>query len=71
MKKLLLTVESLTYALKSRKLLSAEGINATVVKIDSSDSGCTHALEIRYDELMSATRILGERGIYFRVKNAL
>lgn len=71
MKKLLLTVESITYAMKTRKLLGASGIRSEVVKVDSTDTGCTHAVEIAYGDLMSATRILRDHGIYFNVKTDL
>ena len=47
MGKTIITFDSVTYALKARKLLTKAGINAKIVKISGELSkGCTHGVEI-------------------------
>ena len=57
MKTDILTIPTLTLAIKARKLLSKNGINAQVIKIDtsSSTSGCVYA--IKFDNSLFFTVI--------------
>ena len=69
MKKILLTVESVTYAIKSRKLLNSEGICAYVIKNDGAKGeGCRYGVEIAYEDMMNAAKIMREHGIKYTVK---
>ncbi|MBQ9070447.1 MAG: DUF3343 domain-containing protein [Clostridia bacterium] len=67
MKKVIITVSSVTYAIKGRKLLSKQNIDSRIVKIDASQSnnGCTHGIEFNSSLLLEAVRILRENGIAY------
>ena len=69
MNKTVLTVETVTYAMKARKLLLRCGIQSKLIKTDAEDSGigCRHGLEIASKDYFEAVRILGENGIKFSV----
>ena len=41
----IITIPTLTMALKSKKILSKSGMQARVIKLDSSKNGCTYGLE--------------------------
>ena len=41
----IITIPTLTMALKAKKILSKNGIQARIIKLDSSKSGCTYGLE--------------------------
>ena len=69
MKRILLTVESITYAMKARKLLNSQGISATVIKNDGAkNEGCRYGVEISSGEMMEAAKIMRENGIKYTVK---
>ena len=65
MKLAIITVGTVTYALKCRKLLSKAGIQSKLVKLDSSKTskGCTYGIELRSEDFYSAVVILRENGI--------
>ena len=67
--KTVVTVETVTYAMKARKLLLRCGIQSELIKTDSRDSGtgCRHGLEISNKDYFEAIRVLGENGIKFSV----
>lgn len=69
MNKITITVGSVTYAIKSRKLLSGNGIPSKLVKIDAllSKNGCTHGLEISKNHFLDAVMILKTNGIPYSV----
>ena len=60
-----LTVGSVTYAIKARRLLLHAGIRAKVVKTvsDGTGSGCTHGIVIPSSRFFDAVVILKENGI--------
>ncbi len=59
----------MTYALKARKLLSISGINSRPVKVDpgESNSGCTHGIEISYNDFIAAVGKLKNAKIPYSV----
>ena len=69
MNKTILAVETVTYAMKARKLLLRCGIQSKLIKTDSQDSGtgCRHGLEISNKDYFEAVKILGDGGIRFSV----
>ena len=69
MNKTIVTVETVTYAMKARKLLLRSGIQSKLIKTDSQDSvsGCRHGLEISSSDYFETVKILGENGIKFSV----
>ena len=68
MKKIMITVGGVTYAIKLRKLLLRDGIESELIKISSSKSGgCTHGVRIRDRDLFRAIGIMREKGIDYSV----
>lgn len=69
MKKIIITVGSVTYASKAQRLLSGINIASKIIKIDSSLSpnGCTHGLEIGYNDFIGAIGKLKENNIQYSV----
>ena len=67
MKKIIITVGSVTYAIKLRKLLAREGIEARHLKVDNTDSGagCSHGVEINEADLYRAVYIMRENRIEY------
>ena len=61
-----LTVGSVTYAIKARRLLLNEGIKARTVKLtDTSGSGCLHGIIIPSSQFFDAVVILKKNGIAY------
>lgn len=59
-----LTVGSVTYAIKARRLLLHEGIKAHTVKLtDGKSGGCTHGIVIPSSRFFDAVVILKKNGI--------
>ena len=69
MKTTTITVGSVTYALKLKKLLRRAGIEATIVKLDNTDqnTGCTHGVNIFDSDFYSAVVIMKENNINYSV----
>lgn len=70
MKTAVITVGSVTYALKAKKLLAREGLTAKLVKADPSDkggSGCTYGLEFPARDFYTVASILRSAGIYYQI----
>ena len=69
MNKTIVTVQSVTYAMKARKLLLRYKIQSKLIKTESQDSGtgCKHGLEISNKDYFEAVKILGENGVKFSV----
>ena len=65
----IITVGTVTYALKAKKLLEREGVNASLVKLDSSEDGCTHGIKIYESNLYDSIAILKKMGIDYQVRN--
>lgn len=69
MKKITVTVGSVTYAIKLRKLLLREGIASRLVKVDNTEdkTGCSHGVEISGEDFYKAVVIMRENGIDYSV----
>jgi hypothetical protein len=65
-----ITVASATYAAKTQRLLSRNGIPSKLVKMnDSTKNGCAYGLLISSLQLFEAIVILKENGIPYSVHN--
>ena len=64
-----ITVGSVTYAIKVRKLLERSGIAAMLVKVDSSKSerGCTYGINVNSENFYDAVAVLKNNGIEYSV----
>ena len=64
-----ITVGSVTYAIKVKKLLERAAIRSTLVKVDSSKSpkGCTYGININTASFYDAVAILKNTGIEYSV----
>ena len=60
-----ITVGSVTYAVKARRLLARGGIKARLIKLSPSESagGCAHGLVISSARFFDAVVILKENGV--------
>ena len=67
MNKVIIYVGAMTYAIKLRKMLARAGIESRQIKSLESD-GCTHGVEIMYQDFYSAIAILKENGMGYTVK---
>ncbi|MBO5907193.1 MAG: DUF3343 domain-containing protein [Clostridia bacterium] len=63
------TVGSVTYAIKARKILARMGIKSKLVKANNTETapGCTHGIEISEEHLYTLISALKERGINYNV----
>ena len=66
---IILTVPTVTVGLKGKKALASQGIKASVIKIDGTESknGCQHGLEFKEKDFYTAISILREKGIEYGV----
>jgi hypothetical protein len=66
----IITVGSVTYAIKLKKILAREGIQSTLIKRESIDGrlGCSHGIELCEKDLYSAVVIMRENGISYSVE---
>jgi len=64
------TVGTVTYAIKLRKLLSRAGIRSRLVKVEGAagGAGCTHGVEIDRSDFLNTIVIMKENGIPYSVK---
>ena len=70
MKKTTVTIGSVTYAIKLRKLFMRAGIESKLVKVAGEKSGgCTHGVEIDESDFYRAVVIMRENGIEYSVYN--
>jgi hypothetical protein len=70
--KIILTVGSVTYAIKARKLLAGIGIPSELIKVDASlsDKGCNFGIKIPYVRFYDAIEELKARKIPYSVYNS-
>lgn len=61
-----ITVGSVTYAQKARRILASEGIGARLVKVSSRRDGCIYGVEIDESRHLEAVAILDRFGLYKR-----
>ena len=70
MQKVIITFNSVTYALKGRKSLSRAGVEARLIKVDAElTKGCTYGLEIDNGLFLDAVRVLKDAGLDYKVYN--
>ena len=71
MRSIILTVGSVTYAIKLRKLLKRAGIESNIAKVQVSvnSSGCTYGVEILEGDLLSTVVIMKENKIEYSIQN--
>ena len=64
-----ITVGSVTYAQKAKRLLQHKGISARLVKIDASRSknGCTHGIQFSANDFYSVVMELKNAGIEYNI----
>ncbi len=64
MNDIIVTVDSVTYAIKLRRLLSRAGIRSKLVKIEDTvtNKGCAHAVSISYNDFYNAVSIMKKYG---------
>lgn len=69
MNKTIITVGSVTYAIKTRGLLSRGGVRSKLVKTDgiAGNPGCTHGLEIDSKDFYRAVVILKDNNISYKI----
>ena len=65
MKGTILTVGSVTQAVKARRLLARSGIRAKLVKINSKDIGCNYGIEVKGAVLYDVAAVLRGAGIEY------
>ncbi len=67
MKKILIKIGSITYALKIKKSLANLGIRARVIKTSSVSNGCAYSIEISEDQLFTVIAELKRQGIDYEL----
>ncbi len=65
----IITVGSVTYAIKVKKLLERSGIRSKLIKVESSAShkGCTYGIRIPSSLFYDAVAVLRNQGIDYSV----
>lgn len=73
MRNVILTLETVTYSIKSKKLLSNSGIVSKVVKIhpNQNNKSCTYGIEIKHNDFYGAVAILRNNGINYTVYSGI
>lgn len=70
MGKIIVTFDSVTYAMKAKRLLSKSGINSRLVKVGSEyKNGCAHGVEFHASNLLDAANIFRTVGLKYSVYN--
>ena len=69
LKRTIITLGSMTYAIKAKRLLGSIGIPSRLIKVDSTESkeGCQYGIEIPYAAFMHAIDILRSNRIPYSV----
>lgn len=66
MKKSIITLESVTYATKAKKLLSQNGIKVKVIKMSSAKTGgCTYGIEFDDADYLNIALHLKNAGLVY------
>ena len=65
----IITVGSLTFAIKARKILRANGITTRLVKLDSglTEHGCGYGIEFSKNESYNVYSVLKKNNIEFSI----
>ncbi len=69
MKTTVLTVGSVTYAIKAKRLLSREGISAKLIKSNAENTaeGCAYGIKFPTKDFYGAVSVLRSAGIYYQI----
>lgn len=69
MKKITVTVGSVTYAIKLRRYLTRAGISSRLIKVDNTTDkrGCSHGVEISGKDLYNTIVIMKENNVEYSV----
>ncbi len=69
MNKTIITVSSVTYAMKLKKQLERSGVFSEVIKVDSrrTDKGCTYGVRLDSRYIYDAVNVLKKYGINYSV----
>ena len=65
MEQCILTLGTVTRAIRARKLLAAAGIAARLIKQTEGAQGCAYGLELAAADMTGAMRLLEEAGVEF------
>jgi len=71
LKSIIVTVGSVTYAIKLQKLFTRAKIRSKLVKVDNTrtENGCTHGLRILESDFYRAVVVMKGNGINYSVYN--
>ena len=69
----IITVGSVTLAMKVRKLLSKKGIRSKLIKVDASKTanGCSYGIRISKDLFYDTVRVLVDNNLSYSIYNPL
>lgn len=69
MNNITVTVGSVTYAIKLKKMLSRVGIQSKLIKIEDEKGiiGCMHGVSIGEEDYLSAVKIMRENGVRYSI----
>ena len=70
MNSIIVTVGTVTYAIKLRKLLTRAGIRSKLIKTEE-EYGCLYGVEIDNSDFYKTVVIMKENNISYSVKNGL
>ncbi len=65
----IITLGSVTYAIKCKKLLNKHGIKSKLIKVDPglNENGCTYGVEFPKESFYTAVMILRQENISYKV----
>ena len=71
MKKTVITVDSVTYAIKLKRVLAKAKIHTRLVKVNQGDlsGGCVHGVELADEDFYQAVVIMRDNNISYSVYN--
>lgn len=67
--KTIISLKSITYAVKARRIFERNGISCRLVKLEENSSyeGCTHGLKINNKDFLNAIMLLKEHSIDYKI----
>ena len=68
MNKVTIALESPTRAIRVKNLLIKSGIEAKIKKLDNSEHGCTHGVEISDEDLIETISILRSNNVHYSIR---
>ncbi|MBQ2875889.1 MAG: DUF3343 domain-containing protein [Clostridia bacterium] len=68
MNKIAIALSTPSAAIRARGILRKSGYTVKIIKLDGTDSGCTHGVEIDERDLMGAVARLRTYGIKYSVR---